>query len=74
MAIGSTVTVASAPGRPKLTVVGYRLVDRALDEAAWVAPSQVAALRPAGAPAQQQMLYTFTSAGTAAQVRADLAG
>ena len=72
VAIGSTVTVASAPGRPKLTVVGFTS-SIALDEAAWVAPSQVAALRPAGAPAQQQMLYTFTSAGTAAQVRADLA-
>ena len=31
------------------------------------------ALDPAGAPAEQQMLYTFASAGTAAQVGADLA-
>ena len=63
-AIGSTVTMASAPGPPKLTVVGYAS-SIGPDEAAWVAPGQIAALRPAGAPAQQQMLYTFTSAGTA---------
>ena len=71
-AIGSTVTVASAPGQPKLTVVGYAS-SIALDEAAWVAPRQVAALRPAGAPAQQQMLYTFSQADSAAQVSGDLA-
>jgi putative ABC transport system permease protein len=70
--IGSTVTVASAPGKPKLTVVGYAS-SIGIDEAAWVTPSQVAALRPAGAPAQQQMLYTFASAGTASQVSTDLA-
>jgi putative ABC transport system permease protein len=70
--IGSTVTVASAPGKPELTVVGYAS-SIGPDEAAWVAPSQVASLRPAGAPAQQQMLYTFAQAGTAAQVSADLA-
>jgi putative ABC transport system permease protein len=71
--IGSTVTVTSAPGKPKLTVVGYAS-SIGQDEAAWVAPRQVPALRPAGAPAQQQMLYTFAQAGTAGQVRADLAG
>jgi putative ABC transport system permease protein len=71
-AIGSTVTVASAPGKPKLTVVGYAS-SIGLDETAWVAPGQVAALRPSGAPAQQQMLYTFAQASTAAQVSADLA-
>jgi putative ABC transport system permease protein len=70
--IGAAVTVASAPGKPKLTVVGYASsIGR--DEVAWVVPSQIAALRPAGAPAQQEMLYNFTSAGTAAQVSADLA-
>jgi putative ABC transport system permease protein len=70
--IGSTVTVASAPGKPELRVVGYASsIGR--DEAAWVAPSQVAALRPASAPAQQQMLYTFSSAGTTRQASTDLA-
>ena len=72
MPLGTTVTVASAPGQPKLKAVGYAS-SIGLDEGASVAPSQVAALRPAGAPAQEQMLYTFTSAGTATQVSAGLA-
>jgi putative ABC transport system permease protein len=70
--IGSHVTVASAPGKPKLTVVGYAS-SIALDEGAWVTPSQIATLRPAGAPVQQQMLYTFAQADTASQISADLA-
>ena len=71
VAIGSTVTVASAPAAE--TDGGrVHLVDRT-GRGGLGAPSQVAALRPASAPAQQQMLYTFASAGTAAQVRADLA-
>jgi putative ABC transport system permease protein len=70
--IGSTVTVASAPGKPMLTVVGYAgSVVR--DEDAWVAPGQVAALRPRAAPGSVQMLYTFRRAGTGAQLGADLA-
>jgi putative ABC transport system permease protein len=70
--IGSTITVTSAPGKPKLTVVGYAY-SIVHDEYAWVVPGQVAALRARGAPAQEQMLYTFASAGTARQVSADLA-
>jgi putative ABC transport system permease protein len=69
--IGSMVTVTSAPGKPKLTVVGYAS-SVALDEEAWVAPGQLAALRAHGVPAQEQMLYTFASAGTTAQISADL--
>ena len=70
--IGSTVTVTSAPGKPMLTVVGYAgSVVR--DEDAWVAPGQVAALRPRAAPGSVQMLYTFRSAGTGTQISADLA-
>jgi putative ABC transport system permease protein len=69
--IGSKVTVTSAPGRPQLTVVGYgsTVVE---DEEAWVAPSEIAALRATGAPAQVEMLYTFASASTSAQTSADL--
>jgi putative ABC transport system permease protein len=70
--IGSKVTVTSAPGRPQLTVAGYGS-SVAGDEDAWVAPSEIAALRAAGAPAQAEMLYTFASASTSAQVSADLA-
>ena len=42
-------------------------------EDAWVTPGEIAALRAAGAPAQEQMLYTFANDSTAAQVSADLA-
>jgi putative ABC transport system permease protein len=70
--IGSKVTVTSAPGRPQLTVVGYgsTVVE---DEEAWVAPSEIAALRAKGAPAQVEMLYTFSNASTSVQISADLA-
>jgi putative ABC transport system permease protein len=69
---GGTVTVTSAPGDPKLTVTGEAtsLTNTAM---AWVIPSQLAALRPKGEPALDQMLYTFTHAATAQQVNADLA-
>ena len=70
--IGSTITVTSAPGKPKLTVVGFAS-STVSDEYAWVVPGQVAALRTKGTHAQEQMLYTFASAGTARQVSADLA-
>jgi putative ABC transport system permease protein len=70
--LGSKLTVTSAPGRLVLTVVGYG--DTAVNyEDAWVVPSEIAALRAAGAPAQEQMLYTFTNDSTAAQLSADLA-
>jgi len=70
---GGTVTVTSAPGDPELTVTGEAtsVTNTAL---AWVAPSQLTALRPKGEPALDQMLYTFTHAATAQQVSADLAG
>jgi putative ABC transport system permease protein len=70
--LGAKLTVLSAPGRPSLTVVGYG--DTQVNpEDAWVLPGEIAALRAAGAPAQAQMLYTFTNAGTPAQLSADLA-
>jgi putative ABC transport system permease protein len=72
VALGAKLTVTSAPGRPVLTVTGYgdELVS---PEDAWVVPGEIAALRAAGAPAQDQMLYAFTKAGTPAQLSADLA-
>jgi putative ABC transport system permease protein len=70
--LGAKLTVTSAPGRPILTVTGYG--DTAVNyEDAWVVPSEIAALRAADAPAQEQMLYTFTNDSTAAQISADLA-
>ncbi len=71
VALGTKLTVITAPGRPVLTVTGYgdELVS---PELAWVVPSQIAALRPAGAPAREQMLYKFANAGSPAQLSADL--
>ena len=69
--LGSKLTVLSAAGRPVLTVVGYG-DQRTSFEDAWVTPGEIAALRAAGGPAQEQMLYTFANAGTPAQLAADL--
>jgi putative ABC transport system permease protein len=70
--LGSKLTVVSAPGRPVLTVTGYAQTQENYEDA-WVTPGEIAALRPAGAPAQDQMLYTFASDSTNAQLSADLA-
>ena len=70
--IGDTITITSAPGKPILKVVGFA-VSITGDQRDWVVPSQLAALRPSGQPALDQMLYTFSSAATAQQVNADLA-
>jgi putative ABC transport system permease protein len=69
--LGSRLTVLSAPGRPVLTVVGYGDQRQSFEDA-WVAPSEVAALRAPGVPVLEQMLYTFAQAGTTAQLAADL--
>lgn len=71
--LGGKVTVTDAPGKPQLTVVGYGGSTVRFGEA-WVAPGEIAALRPEGAPATVQMLYTFTRASTALQISADVAG
>ncbi len=70
--LGDTITITSAPGRPMLKVVGFA-VSITGDQRDWVVPSQLAALRPTGQPALDQMLYDFTSAATTQQVNADLA-
>lgn len=70
--IGDTITITSAPGKPMLKVVGFA-VSVTGDQRDWVVPSQLAALRPGGQPALDQMLYTFSSAATTQQVNADLA-
>ena len=43
--LGTKVTVTSAPGKPRLAVVGYGGSVTRFGEA-WVAPSEIAALRP----------------------------
>jgi putative ABC transport system permease protein len=70
--LGAKIKVTSAPGTPQLTVVGFAGSPSSLEDA-WVIPGQVATLRPRGAPATGQMLYTFTQASTAVQISKDVA-
>jgi len=70
--LGTKMTVPTAPGTPVLTVVGIaNSITNTAD--AWVLPGEISALRPAGAPVRAEMLYRFASAGTAAQIRGDVA-
>jgi putative ABC transport system permease protein len=69
---GNTVQVTNAPGKPTLTVVGFaNSITGTAD--GWVAPAEIAALRAQGVPSSAQLLYRFTQAGSAAQIRADVA-
>ena len=70
--VGSTITVTGLPHPVTLSVVGFASsITNTAD--GWVAPAEVADLQAPGAPASAQLLYRFASAGTDAQVRADLA-
>jgi putative ABC transport system permease protein len=72
VAIGSTLTASSLPGKPALTVVGF--ANSVTSTAgAWVTPAELSSLRAAGAPPAAQLLYRFASAATEAQLRADAA-
>jgi putative ABC transport system permease protein len=72
VAIGDSLTVTSAPGKPRLTVVGLATsASHSVD--GWVVPAEIRALRSPGTPATAEMLYRFRSAGTAADVRASTA-
>ena len=52
MPLGTKLTVTSAPARPSLTLTGYG--DAQVNpEDSWVVPGEIAALRAAGAPAQE---------------------
>ena len=68
--LGSKVTAVNVPGHPQLTVVGYG-GSEPRDEDAWTTPSEITALERAGAPRQEEMLYSFKSAaaGTSGPVR-----
>ena len=70
--IGTQITVTSVPGSPRLTVVGTATSITHTAQV-WVAPAEIAALRAPGTPDLAQMLYRFASAGTTAQVNADVA-
>jgi putative ABC transport system permease protein len=69
--VGDTITVTGSGARSTtLTVVGLATsITNTAD--GWVTPAQATEL---GATGSAQMLYRFTSAGTGAQVRADVAG
>ncbi|HTZ30492.1 MAG TPA: FtsX-like permease family protein [Streptosporangiaceae bacterium] len=66
---GSRLTVDGTGQR--LTVVGVANSITGTAQA-WVTPSEIAALERRGAPAADQMLYRFASAGSTAQVNADV--
>jgi putative ABC transport system permease protein len=70
--LSSKVVVTSAPGKPLLTVVGTAGSPGRFGDA-WVTPSDITALRLKNAPAMVQMLYTFTKAGNALRIGADVA-
>ena len=70
-ALGDTLSVTGVPGTPTLTVVGFaNSITSTAD--GWVTPGEIAALAAPGAAATEQMLYSFTSAGSYAQVHADV--
>ncbi|HEY7277557.1 MAG TPA: FtsX-like permease family protein [Trebonia sp.] len=72
VALGSTLTASSLPGKPALTVVGFaNSVTNTAD--AWVSPGELSSLLATGAPPASQLLYRFASAATEAQLRADAA-
>jgi ABC-type antimicrobial peptide transport system permease subunit len=71
--VGEKVTVTSIPGRPKLNVVGYAEGILQQDADAWAVPAEITALQKAGAPAREQMLFTFSRASSNAQIDSDLA-
>jgi putative ABC transport system permease protein len=66
---GNQVAVTGTSQR--LTVVGVATSITGTAEG-WVTPSEIAALEGKGAPAADQMLYRFASAGSAAQVSSDI--
>jgi len=70
----TAVTATSLPGKPKLTIVGFASLPYQDDtQNNWALPAEISALEKAGAPRQEQMLYTFSNAPTAAApVSADL--
>jgi putative ABC transport system permease protein len=71
--VGQTITVTSAPGSPRLTVVGIATSVTGTAQA-WVVPAEITALRgarPRG-PGVAQMLYRFASAATTTAIDADI--
>ncbi|MGH3192940.1 MAG: FtsX-like permease family protein [Streptosporangiaceae bacterium] len=72
LSVGNVITVSGVAGNPKLTIVGTANSITGTAQA-WVTPAELTALRPAGTPEVSQMLYRFASAGTQAELTADIA-
>jgi putative ABC transport system permease protein len=72
LGLGNALQITTAPGKPRLTVVGFaNSITSTAD--AWVSPGEIAALRPPGTPPTAQLLYRFTAAGSDTQIHADMA-
>jgi putative ABC transport system permease protein len=70
--IGNTMTVASLPGKPVLTVVGFATsITNTAD--GWVTPGEETSLLPSGSQPTAEVLYRFASSSTEAQLNADAA-
>jgi putative ABC transport system permease protein len=69
--LGAKLSVDGAPGAPQLTVVGLASSVTGTADA-WVLPAELPQLRGPHAPQVSQLLYRFASAGTTAQVSADI--
>jgi putative ABC transport system permease protein len=68
---GATFTVTGLRGRPVLTVVGF--ANSVTNTAGgWVTPAEITKLQGPGSPPGEQMLYSFASAGSYPQLRADV--
>ena len=70
--VGTRITVTGVPGTPKLRIVGTATSITGTAQA-WVTPAELTALRAPGTPDVTQMLYRFASAGTNAELTADIA-
>jgi putative ABC transport system permease protein len=69
---GEQVVATGVSGKPRLTVVGIASsVTNTAD--GWVVPAEISRLTTTGSPVGEQMLYRFSSAGSAAAIRADVA-
>ena len=72
MPLGTRLTMTGAAGKVTLTIVG--IADSVDSSAAgWVLPSEIAKLRAPGTPPAAQMQYRFRDAGSAAEIRTDVA-
>jgi putative ABC transport system permease protein len=72
IALGTQAVATGVPGKPRLTVVGIASsVTNTAD--GWVVPAEIARLTAAGSQPGTQMLYQFSSAGSDAAIRADVA-